>query len=188
MNLLHVDSSILRDNSVSRAISAAVVARMQAIHGAELHIARRDLAEHPLPHLAGADLAEVAKGGEALDEFLAADIVVVGSPMYNFTVPSQLKSWIDRIVVAGRTFRYSENGPVGLATGKRVVLAISRGSKYGPDTRTATAEHAESYLKAVFSFGGSPVAQSIVAEGIGLGPEQRQKALDAALAEAKQLA
>ena len=187
MNLLHVDSSILRDNSVSRMISAAVVARMQALHGDALHVARRDLEENPLPHLAGSHLGDLAKGGEVLDEFMAADIVVVGCPMYNFSVPSQLKSWIDRIAVAGKTFRYSENGPVGLATGKRVVLAMSRGGNYGPGTRAAPAEHAESYLKAVFSFAGSPVAQSIVAEGIGLGPEQRQRALDAALAEAAQL-
>ena len=187
MNLLHVDSSIVRDNSVSRMVSAAVVARMQAIHGDALHVSRRDVEQDPLPHLSGAHLGDLAKGGEVLDEFLAADIVVVGCPMYNFSVPSQLKSWIDRIAVAGRTFRYSENGPVGLATGKRVVLAMSRGSKYGPDTRTAAAEHAESYLKAVFAFAGSPVAQSIVAEGIGLGPEQRRKALDAALAEVSRL-
>ena len=187
MNLLHIDSSILRENSVSRTISAAMVARMQAIHGDSLHVTTRDLAENPLPHLAGAHLGDLAKGGDVLDEFLAAEIVVVGAPMYNFTVPSQLKSWVDRILVAGRTFRYTETGPVGLAVGKRVILALSRGGMYGAGAPAAQAEHAESYLKTVFGFVGAPVAQTVVAEGIALGPEQRQKALAAALAAVQQL-
>jgi len=109
MKLLHIDSSILGDNSVSRAISAAVVARMRALHGDNLEVATRDLAAVPIPHLTGAYLAgksaevqhdqalqeDLDLGGAALAEFQAADIVVVGAPLYNFTIPSQLKTWVD---------------------------------------------------------------------------------------------
>src|ERR1700757_4371924 len=90
--------------------------------------------------------AEFAETSVVLDEFLEADIVVMGAPMYNFGIPSQLKAWIDRIAVAGKTFRYGATGPEGLAGGKRVVVAISRGGFYGPGTPTAALEHVESYL------------------------------------------
>ncbi len=196
MKLLHIDSSILGDNSVSRAISAAVVARMRALHGDNLEVAMRDLAAVPIPHLTGAYLAgksaevqhdqalqeDLDLGGAALAEFQAADIVVVGVPLYNFTIPSQLKAWVDRIVVAGQTFRYTETGAVGLAGGKRVVLALSRGGFYGPGKPHAAFEHGESYLRAVFGFLGVSDVETIVAEGVAIGPEQRKSALDAALA------
>ena len=129
---------------------------------------RRDLATHPVAHLSGAHLAaaqgaspedpfvqrDLAEGQAALDEFLAADIVVVGAPMYNFTVPSQLKAWIDRLAVAGRTFRYTAEGPEGLAGGKKVVVVSTRGGFYGPETANAALEHQESYLRGIFGFFG----------------------------------
>ena len=200
MKLLHVDSSILGDNSVSRAISAAVVERLRAVHDG-LEVQHRDVAAAPISHLSGAYLAgqsadvqhdqamqeDLALGGAVLAEFLEADIVVLGVPMYNFTVPSQLKSWVDRILVAGRTFRYTDHGPEGLASGKRVVLALSRGGFYGPGAPAAPYEHQESYLRAAFGFIGLPDLEVIVAEGVATGAEQRQKALDAALQQAAAL-
>src|SRR6266851_5941965 len=140
MKLLHVDASILGANSASRRLSAAAVERLnRATPG--LEIVYRDLAAEPLSHLTGEHLAaahgavpesatvqkDIAASQTALQDFLAADIVVIGAPMYNFTIPSQLKAWIDRIVIAGKTFRYSEAGVQGLAGGKKVIVAISRG-------------------------------------------------------------
>ena len=107
-------------------------------------------------------------GSAAIEEFLASDIVVLGCGFYNFGIPSQLKSWVDRIVVVGRTFRYTEIGPEGLAGGKRVVLAIARGGFYGPGTPAASFEHAETYLRNVFAFIGIPEIEVISAEGMGL--------------------
>ena len=194
MKLLHVDGSILGAHSVSRTVSAAIVDRLRA-DTPDLDVHYRDLAATPIPHLSGATLAgqqpnatntpdvqhDVALGGQVLDEFLAADIVVIGAPMYNFTVSSQLKAWIDRILVAGKTFRYGETGAVGLVGDKRVIVALARGGFYGADTPQAAAEHAETYLRAVFGFVGVTNPEIIVAEGIAVGPEVREKALAGAL-------
>lgn len=200
MKLLHIDSSILGDASVSRAVSAAVVDRLrQADPG--LAVTHRDLAAAPVPHLSGAYLAgqsadvkhdqalqeDLALGGQALAEFLDADIVVIGVPMYNFAVPSQLKAWIDRILVAGKTFRYTASGAEGLVHGKRVILAVSRGGVY-EGTPAAAFEHQESWLKTALGFIGVTDVEVIRAEGIAHGPEQRETALKAALATAAGLA
>ena len=193
MQLLHLDSSILGEASVSRAISRAVVDHL-ASGRPDLRIVTRDLAAKPLSHLSGAYLAgrsddekhdqaeqeDVALGGGALAEFLASDIVVVGAPLYNFTIPSQLKAWVDRICVAGKTFRYTEHGAQGLAGGKRVILALSRGGFYGEGAPHASFEHGESYLRAVFGFLGIADVEAVRAEGVALGAEQRAKALEAA--------
>lgn len=182
MKLLHIDTSITGDNSVSRQISKAVVDRLRDnVPG--LEVTYRDLTSAPLPHLAGPPAPE----GEAeLAEFVGADIVVIGAPMYNFTVPTQLKAWIDRVVIAGKTFRYGPNGPEGLAGNKRVIIAISRGGLYGAGSPAAPAEHVESYLRAVFGFIGIH-PEFIVAEGLLMGPEQREKALAEALRAATSL-
>ena len=194
MHLLHLDSSILGANSVSRQLSAAAVDSVKRADPS-LAVTYRDLAAQSLPHLSPAHLAaaqgavpEVASvqadmvaSAAVLDEFLAADIVVIGAPMYNFTVPSQLKAWVDRILVAGKTFRYGPTGPEGLAGGKQVILTLSRGGLYGPGAPAASAEHLESYLRTVFGFIGIPSPEVIVAEGIALGAEARAKAVEAAL-------
>ena len=200
MKLLHIDSSILGENSVSRAISAAAVARLKQLDPG-LEVIYRDLAAHPIRHLSGAYLAgkdanekhdqalqeDVDLGGAALAEFLAADIVVVGSPMYNFTIPSQLKSWVDMILVAGKTFHYTEHGPEGLAGGKRVILALSRGGIYSAGAPHAGFDHQESYLRAVFTFMGITDIETLCAEGVAFGPEKRREALDGAVANARLL-
>ena len=116
-----------------------------------------------------------------LEEFLSADTVVIGAPMYNFTLPSQLKAWIDRIVVAGKTFRYGASGPEGLAGNKRVIIAISRGGFYGPGAPAAALEHLETYLRGILGFIGVTSPEFIVAEGLLLGPDQREKSMHSAL-------
>jgi FMN-dependent NADH-azoreductase len=122
------------------------------------------------------------EGASALDEFLAADIVVIGAPMYNFTVPSQLKAWIDRILIAGRTFRYTEAGPLGLAGGERVIIASSRGGLYASGMPFEAYDFQEKYLPAVFAFIGIEDVEFMRAEGLAFGPEQRDAAIRAALA------
>jgi FMN-dependent NADH-azoreductase len=193
MKLLHIDSSVLGPHSVSRQVSAAIVDRLvKANH--RLEIVYRDLTSTPLAHLSGSHLAagqgavpeaairpDLAAGQAVLDEFLAADIVVLGAPMYNFTIPSQLKAWIDRIVVAGKTFKYSAQGAEGLAGNKRVIVAISRGGFYGAGTPAAAGEHLEAYLRWVFGFMGVANPEFISADGVQVGPEYREKALASAL-------
>jgi FMN-dependent NADH-azoreductase len=201
MKLLHVDSSILGRGSVSRTLSAEIAAAQRALH-AGLEVSYRDLAAAPIGHLNGAHLAaaqgavpadaaiekDIALGEAMLDEFLAADIVVIGAPMYNFSVPSQLKAWIDRLAVAGKTFRYTAEGPQGLAGGKKVIVASSRGGFYGPGTPAAVWEHQESYLRAVFGFFGIIDISFVRAEGVALGTEARDKAIEAARGEVTRLA
>jgi FMN-dependent NADH-azoreductase len=200
MTLLHIDASILGANSASRQLSSAVVDRLRK-SGQAATLIYRDLAAEPLSHLSGEHLAaaqgatpespaiqkDVAAGQAVLEEFLAADTVVIGAPMYNFTIPSQLKAWIDRIVVAGKTFRYGAAGAEGLAGNKRVIIAISRGGFYGAGTPAAAMEHLETYLRGVFGFIGVTNPEIIVAEGLLVGPEQREKAMQGALAAATTL-
>ena len=193
MKLLHIDSSVLGPHSVSRQVSAAVVERLRKTTPG-LDIVYRDLTSTPLAHLSGSHLAagqgatpdpalsqDLAAGQAVLNEFLAADIVVVGAPMYNFTIPSQLKAWIDRIVVAGKTFKYGAQGVEGLAGNKRIVVAVSRGGFYGTGTPAAAGEYVETYLRWVFGFIGVANPEFISADGIQVGPEHREKALASAL-------
>jgi FMN-dependent NADH-azoreductase len=112
---------------------------------------------------------------------------VIGAPMYNFTLPSQLKAWIDRIVVMGKTVRYGAAGPEGLAGNKRVIIAISRGGFYGAGAPAAALEHVETYLRGIFGFIGVTNPEIIVAEGLQIGPEQREKAMQGALLAATTL-
>jgi FMN-dependent NADH-azoreductase len=199
MKLLHIDSSVLGPHSVSRQVSGAIVERLRR-ETPGLDITYRDLSSTPLAHLSGSHLAaaqgapaeaalqpDLAAGQAVLEEFLAADIVVLGAPMYNFTLPSQLKAWIDRIVVAGKTFKYGAQGPEGLAGNKRVIIAISRGGFYGAGTPMAVGEHLESYLRFVFGFIGFTNPEFISADGIQMGPEHREKALAGALQAATNL-
>jgi FMN-dependent NADH-azoreductase len=125
----------------------------------------------------------LAVGQKALEDFLAADIVVIGAPTYNFSVSSQLKAWIDRLAVAGKTFRYAANGPKGLAGGKRVIVASSRGGFYGPETPTAFLDHQESYLRGIFGLLGITDITFVRAEGVNTSPDQRRNAIAAAAAE-----
>ena len=182
MKLLHVDSSVLGDQSVSRELTAAIVARWRAaLPGLEVTV--RDLARDPLPHLspaslAGEDALEAARAEAALREFLDADVVVVGAPMYNFGVPSTLKAWIDRLAVPGRSFRYTADGPEGLAGGKRVIAVASAGGAHAGQPT----DFVEPYLRQVLGFFGITDLEFVRADGVALSPEQRAAAIDGALA------
>ena len=182
MNLLHLDSSALGTHSASRELTAAIVAGHQTLEPA-VAVTYRDLAADPLPHLDGAALAKAdpeaaAEAERVMREFLAADVIVVGAPMYNFGVPSQLKAWIDRVAVAGRTFRYTEKGPEGLAGGKRVIVASTRGGLH----KGAVSDFVEPYLRQVFGFLGIDDIEFVTAEGLAFGPEARTQSIARALA------
>ncbi|HWE45580.1 MAG TPA: NAD(P)H-dependent oxidoreductase [Caulobacteraceae bacterium] len=196
MNILHIDSSVLADNSVTRALSARLTETLAAANpGAS--ITYRDLAADPLDHLSGhvlaarfgAELArtpaqadDLARSEQALEDFLAADVIVLGAPMYNFSIPSQLKAWIDRIAVNGRTFRYTDTGVEGLAGGRKVIVVSSRGGIYSQGAM-ADFDFQEAYLKRLFGFLGVTDIEFVRAEGVNIGPEQKAQAVAAAHAD-----
>ena len=180
MTILKIDSSITGENSVSRQLTAAILDQLKT-QQPDATIVTRDLAAEPLDHLTLGAFADT----RILDEFLAADTIVIGAPMYNFGIPSQLKAWIDRILVAGTTFRYAEDGrPVGLAGDKRVIVAISRGGFY--DASNAM-EHVETYLRGALGFIGV-TPEFVHADGIAVGPEQREAGIANGLSEVVALA
>ena len=179
MTILKIDSSITGENSVSRVLTRSIVDQIVASDPG-IGIVERDLVDEPLDHLTLAAFADTF----VLDEFLAADTVVIGAPMYNFGISSQLKAWIDRIAVAGKTFRYTAEGPEGLVGDKRVVVAVSRGGFYD---RGNSFEHVEAYLKPMFNFLGIE-PEFVHADGIAIGPEQREAGLANGLAEVEKLA
>jgi len=179
MTILKIDSSITGDNSVSRVLTSRIVEQLKAADPSATVI-ERDLVQEPLGHLTLASFNDQ----EVLDEFLAVDTVVIGAPMYNFTLPTQLKAWIDRILVAGKTFRYSEEGPEGLAGGKRVIIAVSRGGFYEEGNAM---EHLETYLRSTLGFIGI-TPEFVHADGINYGPEQREAGIANGFQEAERLA
>ncbi len=190
MKLLHIDSSILGSNSISRQLSTSIVNKIKE-NTPNTSLVYRDLAAQPINHLSGALLAgpdgltdqqkqDLENGAAALEEFLSSDVIVIGAPMYNFSISSQLKAWIDRVAVAGKTFRYTENGPEGLAGSKKVIIASTRGGLYSEGTQGASIDHQEPFLRAVFNFLGITDIEFIRAEGVAMGPEARQKAIDQA--------
>ena len=182
MTILHIDSSITGEQSASRAISARIVDQLRSADGSA-SVVTRDLVSDPLPHLTLDAFAD----SSVLDEFLAADTVVIGAPMYNFSLPTQLKAWLDRILVAGKTFRYTETGPQGLAGGKRVIIALARGGIYNAGSPASALEHLETYLTGVFGFIGIQ-PEFVAADGLNLGPDQREQSISHALGETVRLA
>lgn len=183
MIILHVDSSIGGAESITRQISAAVVDRLLDLHP-RAAICRRDLAREPLGHIELADLADAT----VVDEFLGADVVVIGAPMYNFSIGSNLKAWLDRLAIAGKTFRYEEGkGPIGLAGGRKVIITSSRGGLYGPGTALEAFDHQEAYLRHFFAFLGITDVEILTAEGVAY-PPQREASLARATEAAARLA
>lgn len=196
MKLLHIDSSVLGSNSVSRQLSADVVAAWRQTQP-ELEISYRDLAEAQPEHLSLAAFgnpaelpAEAAANATLtqtlLAEFQAADALVIGAPMYNFSVPSQLKAWVDRIAQAGKTFHYTDKGPVGLAGGKQVVIVSTRGGIYSQGPAQAM-DFQESYLKAALGFLGITDVRVVRAEALNMGPEPRAQGLAQAQSQIAEL-
>ena len=194
MKLLHVDSSILGAQSATRELGAAIVENRRR-DDSHAEVRYRDLALEPLNHLTGALVAaraaaapladpelqkDVAASARAMDDFQWADVIVIGAPMYNFSIPSQLKAWIDRIAVAGVTFRYTANGPEGLASGKKIIVVSARGGMYGTGAPAARLDFQETYLRGVFGFLGITDVEFVRAEGLNMGAETRAAALAAA--------
>ncbi len=194
MKLLHIDSSILSANSTSRLLTAEIVAAWKAAHP-DTTVEYLDLAANAPSHF-GADALGIKTGVQAqpteaqqrenalseqlVSQFLASDVIVVGAPLYNFSVPTQLKAWIDRLAQIGRTFKYTDKGPVGLAGGKTVIVASSRGGIYSTTEGGQAAEHQESYLKVVFGFFGITDVRFVRAEGVAMGDATKAAALAAA--------
>lgn len=191
MQLLHIDSAITGAQSVSRQLTAQIVAAWQARHPGT-QVSYLDLVANAPAHftsdamaprtgqsdgLSAAQQRENAVSEQLVSQFLAADVVVIGAPFYNFSIPSQLKAWIDRIAQPGRTFRYSASGPEGLATGKTVIIASSRGGMYSTSEGGRAMEHQESYLHTVLEFFGVTDVRVVRAEGVGMGEAARAAAL-----------
>jgi FMN-dependent NADH-azoreductase len=197
MKLLHIDSSILGTYSASRQLTAEVVAQWLKSRP-DTTVEYLDLAANPISHF-GADAiaikgvaqpepteaqrAENALSEQLVSQFLAADVIVIGAPFYNFSIPTQLKAWIDRLAQPGRTFTYTEKGPAGLATGKTVIVASTRGGAYSTSEGGQAMEHQESYLKVVFGFFGVTDVRIVRAEGLAMGDAPKEAALSAARAE-----
>ncbi len=201
MKLLHIDSSILGANSVSRGLTAALVERQKALHPG-LEVTYLDLAAAAPMHLSPAHIgamfgtnptdpaviADLTAGAPFIDQLLTADIIVIGAPMYNLAPPSQLKAWIDRVVVARKTFRYGDDGaPIGLVPpGKKVFIASTRGGAYH-EGALAALDHQEAYLKAVLGFIGLTDVTVVRAETLAV-PDLKPAALAAAQAQIAALA
>ncbi|KAA0911838.1 FMN-dependent NADH-azoreductase [Pusillimonas sp. ANT_WB101] len=196
MKLLHVDSSINGITSNSRKLSQTIVTEWLNTHP-DTQVDYLDLADETPNHLSrhalgfrlppsNATLSQEQKQENQVSEtlvsqFLEADVIVVGVPLYNFSIPSQLKAWIDRLAQAGRTFRYTESGPVGLAGDKTIIVALTRGGVYSNSEAGQAMEHQESYLKTIFGFFGVTDIRIVRAEGTDLGPESRAKAIEQAI-------
>jgi FMN-dependent NADH-azoreductase len=198
MKILRIDSAVTGPESVSRELTQAITDHFRATHP-DAEVVELDLAADPLPHIDSVTMGAIRFPAErqdaamqaahaaeraVLDQFLSSDVVIVGAPMYNFTIPSSLKAWLDRLGVPGVTFSYSEAGPQGLAGGRRVIVASSQGGAYELD---APFEHHESFLRDFFAFLGIADPVFIRANKIGFGPEARETALSEARLEIARL-
>lgn len=194
MKLLHIDSSILGEHSASRQLSHELVEAWKAAQP-QAEVSYRDLASDAISHFSSATLQaagtaealrdaalrhEAELSASTLAEFLAADAVVIAAPMYNFSIPSQLKAWIDRIAVAGQTFRYTEVGPEGLCGNKKVIIVSTAG---GLHVGQPTGVGHEDYLKVMLGFLGITDIEFVRAHGLAYGEDVRSKALSDARAQ-----
>jgi FMN-dependent NADH-azoreductase len=196
--VLIIESSARQDGSISRQLTQQFISQWQATHPAD-ELTVRDLAINPVPHL-DADLLggwmkpegqrshdefdALQRSNELTDELLAADVLVLAAPMYNFAIPSTLKAWLDHVLRAGVTFKYTETGPQGLLTGKRAVVLTARGGIYAG----STSDHQEPYLRQVLAFIGIHDVDFIHAEGLNLGGDFFEKGLNQAKARLAQVA
>ena len=197
MNILQINSSSRPDASHSSRLAATIVERLRT-HQLDATVTVRDLGRAPLGELdepalqalftpaeqrTAEQAARVAVDDAVIAEIQAADVLVLGVPMYNFGVPAQLKNWIDAIARAKVTFTYTEKGPVGLLTGKKVYVALTRGGLY----RNTPADTQVPYLKMVLAFLGMTDVQFVYAEGIAMGPQAEQDALASAQAQIEEV-
>lgn len=195
--VLHIDSSPLGEHSVSRKLTAKVLADLKTAHP-DTQVITRDLGTSPLPHLTGMTIGAffsppdqrnealneaIKLSDEVVDEVFAADVIVIGTPMWNFGIPSSLKAWIDHIIRAGRTFQYSASGPESLLpAGKKVIIVSSRGGIYSAGPMQVM-DHQETYLKAILGFVGLHDISIIRAEGVAMGEEAKKDAIGSAEAQ-----
>ena len=198
-NILFVTASLMGQNSKSREIGAEVVANLR---GPGTAIVERELTPGTIPHLDTDSLSGLGTAAEArttlqasrvaladalIEEVEAADTIVIATPMYNFSIPSTLKAWLDHIARAGRTFRYTAQGPEGLLKGKKVVVVTSRGGFYTGDSPARGMDFQEPYLRTFFGFLGITDVSFIHVEGQGIGGEVAAKGLAHARAQAQAL-
>lgn len=189
--LLHINSSVRSEGSVSRKLTAEFIAKWKAAHPAD-RIVERDLAANPVPHLTEqmmgafftpteqrtAEQARViALSDELVQELQAADVILIGAPMYNFSVSSTLKAWIDHVARAGLTFKYTETGPVGLVQGKKVYVFTSRGGVYSEGPAKSLDFH-ETYLRGVLGFIGMTDVVFVHTEGLAMGDDAATRAIE----------
>ena len=198
ISLLQINASINNGNGQSSQLANRFVTAFRASHP-EARVVLRDVAAHPVPHLDGerfaafitpaerrtaAQEAAVAYSDSLIDELRRADLIVLGLPMYNFGVPSQLKAYFDHIARAGVTFKYSEQGAVGMLTGKRALVFAARGGVYAGsplDTQTG-------YVRDFLRFIGVSDVEFVYAEGLSISPQIKEAGLAKALAEIERLA
>lgn len=199
-NVLYVSSSP-RNGSYSTSVAERVIAEIRQADP-DANVITRDLARTPLPHI-DADFVQATRTAEGpqgdlqraaaarsdalIDEVFAADVIVIAAPMYNFSIPSTLKAWIDHIARPGRTFSYSEKGPEGLVKGKRVIIVNAKGGIYSSGPAQAL-EHQSTYLRGVLGFLGMTDIESIDIEGVGYGPEATEKAVEGGFKRAQEVA
>ncbi|MCW1936227.1 FMN-dependent NADH-azoreductase [Pseudomonas sp. MDMC_285] len=196
--ILVIESSARQQGSVSRELTQQFIANWQAAHPAD-QVQVRDLAAEPVPHLdatllggwmtpseqqSDAEKAALARSNQLTDELLAADVLVLAAPMYNFAIPSTLKAWLDHVLRAGVTFKYTETGPQGLLTGKRAFVLTARGGIYAG----SGLDHQEPYLRQALAFIGIHDVQFIHAEGLNMGAEFSEKGLAQAKAKLTEVA
>jgi len=197
--LLQINASINNDNSQSSRLANQFVAAFRDSHPGAKIVTRHVAASEPVPHLDGerfsalitppevrsaAQHAVVAYSDTLINELQRADVIVLGLPMYNFGVPSQLKAYFDHIARSGVTFKYSDKGPVGLLTGKKAYVFAARGGLYAGtplDTQTG-------YVRDFLRFVGISDVEFVYAEGLNVSPESKEAGLAKAAAEIARLA
>ena len=197
-NVLIIESSARQQGSFSRQLTQQFISQWQAAHPTD-QVTVRDLALHPVPHLdanllggwmkpeaqrSADEHASLKRSDELTDELLAADVLVLAAPMYNFAIPSTLKAWLDHVLRAGVTFKYTETGPQGLLTGKKAYVLTARGGLYAG----STSDHQEPYLRQVMAFIGIHDVTFIHAEGLNLGGDFQEKGLNQAKARLSAIA
>ena len=197
-HVLIIESSARQQDSFSRQLTQQFIQQWHEAHPGDT-ITVRDLAVSPVPHLdanllggwmkpeaqrSAEEQASLQRSNELTDELLAADVLVMAAPMYNFAIPSTLKAWLDHVLRAGVTFKYTESGPQGLLTGKKAYVLTARGGIYAG----STADHQEPYLRQVMAFVGIHDVTFIHAEGMNLGGDFQEKGLNQAKVRLSELA
>jgi FMN-dependent NADH-azoreductase len=199
-NILLIESSPRGAQAYSHQAAQSIVNELQGRYP-EAKVVIRDLAQNPPPHIGQAfvsalrtrpeertpdQVKQLAYSDSMIDELLAADLIVIASPTHNFTIPSTLKSWIDHVARAGRTFIYTSNGPQGLVTGKRAILALASDGVFsnGP---AKYFDFLEPYLRAILGFIGITDVDAVRVEGVAMSAIGPEKALAAATAQSKQV-